>query len=451
MTDHRSRRRPRWWSPWPLPIASVAGPAVLIAVIVVNAAWPMTSWRYPEWVKTSAAVHEQLALAGPLAAGTASYYAAKLSGRRSLLSLGSSSRIGLASVLRHCLMLASWFTVVYATALAPIVIDTARGATAGGPDLLVIASGLLGMVTVVILGYTLGLVVPSTLFAPVAAAVAFLFLQLPNYYSSSWAGVIPLQGVVPTLGRLENPPVVAYRLLFLTVLTAVLVLGGARFLRMRHARGPASRAGAFTGLVLPVVLAVFPLVRAPALFAFEQSPPAVCQEERGVQVCTHQGHVDDLPELKRITANLISAYGARPDHLAAVSDDALIYAGMHGHDNTAWTYINPAIPLEQGAPRDIAYQLTGWFACQEKVGLSGQLVGLDAARAEYSDHLTEWLLAQAGYPGSGRTVGSDAPGGGVVEVSADVFDSVDPAEVRAWLARQGNALATCALPKSELR
>jgi hypothetical protein len=434
-----------------LPIASVAGPAALIAVLVVNATWPMTSWRYPEWVKTSAAVHEQLALAGPLAAGVASYYAAKLSGRRSLLSLGSSSRVGLASVLRHSLMLASWMTVAYATALAPVVIITAHGATAGGPDLLAIASGLLGMVSVVILGYTLGLVVPSTLFAPVAAAVAFLFLQLPNYYSSSWAGVIPLQGVEPTLGRLENPPVVAYRLLFLATLTVVLVVGGARFLRARRTRGPASRVGAFTGLVLPVVLAVVPLVRTPALFAFEQDPPAVCQEEHGVQVCAHRGHADDLPELRRITANLVSAYGARPDHLAVVSDDALIYTGMHGGGDTVWTYINPAVPLEQGVPRDIAYQLTGWFACQDKVGPSGALTGLDAARAEYSDRLTEWLLAQAGYPGSGRTVGSDTPGGGVIEVSADAFDSVDPAEVRGWLARQSNALATCALPKSELR
>lgn len=444
----RPARRPRWFLGWPMRPLVVIGPAAAIFVVALASTWAMTRWRYPQWVQTSAALHEQLLLTGPIAAAAACYCAAALCGPRSLLALPSSTRTGWRTVTRQCATPAVWFVAAYLLAFVPLMVDTARRATGGAPDLLAMAGGPVGLAALVVFGYALGTIAPSPIVAPGVAVVAFVLLQLRPVGQSSITAVLPVQGSVLRAGLVENPGFSLYRLLFLAVLGGALVLAAGAVLRLR--RQPwRVRAGAAGILVLPIMLAVAPVLTDPMVVLFDAAPPRVCDTTSSVQICVHEAFRKDLPAVTAVASRVLAAAGG-PSGLRSIVDTSLVGSDDIRTVDSVWINLSSVREVETSVPADIASAVTGEGACFVARGSS--ISGIDLQREDYSARLTQWVLSQAGFPATGSARASDAEGSiGAVAAPATPFGNVEPALVRGWLVEERPDLLRCSVPADRIR
>lgn len=137
----------------PLSIRLLVTLALTTAILAaVRLSW-VDSFAPTRWTATSAAFREATAFAGPAAAAVA----ASTAGVRHLLVCGRAPGRGWPAVGRRHLLLLMCATVLgYLLGLVPATLDASLHATAGGPDVLVMVSGLAAMCGWVSVGYLLG-------------------------------------------------------------------------------------------------------------------------------------------------------------------------------------------------------------------------------------------------------------------------------------------------------
>src|SRR5699024_11149604 len=202
------------------------------------------------WPRVSAAFHDQLLLAGPIATFAAYFYCANLSGRRRLVALPTAPRVGHLSVLRSFALVLGWVLAAYLLPFVPLVVHTAVTESHGSIDLFAALAGPVGMCLAIALGCVAGTSFPRPVAAPAAAVLVFLLFQLPNLGLPEVAGFVPTLGQrTVTYGLVEYPVFVAYRLVSMFVLSALLL--GAAGLVARRAR-PAEWIGWRSGAALCV-------------------------------------------------------------------------------------------------------------------------------------------------------------------------------------------------------
>lgn len=421
-----SRRPRRWPIAWPMPPLSMLLPAAAVAAAVGFGVLDLLDLPV-EWPRTSAAFHELLLLAGPIAATAAYFYCASLSGRHSLLALASAPRAGPPSVLRSFAVVLASMVAAYLVPLVPLAVHTAATATYGSFDVLAALAGPTGLALAVAVGCALGTVLSRPVLAPGVGVLVFLLFQLPNITLPAAAAFVPTLGSPVTVGVFENPAFVVYRLVTMGVLAA-LVLGAAAMVA-RGARGRelvTLRSG--IAALAATVLVAMPLVNPPNAVRADEAPPRVCEQVGTVDVCLHQGHRELLGQAVPVVRALVEAYGKPPVHLRAVYGSELLLATAEPSTTTAPVTPYTTGPFEDLVADRVAYHLAGRTAClaTDPSGLRYEEV---AGRV---NTLATWLR---------RTAGLADPR--LPPAAGDFLGGAGTAEVRAWIAEYERALATC--------
>ncbi|WP_199430871.1 hypothetical protein [Qaidamihabitans albus] len=411
-----------------MPLLSVVLPAIAITAVVAFGLVGLFD-RPVEWPRVSAAVHEQLLLAGPIAAMASYFYCSNLAGRRALLALPTAPRVGYVSVLRSFTLLLTWMLSAYLLPFVPLFVYMTATATYGSIDVFAALAGPTGMGLAVALGCALGTVLPYPVLAPAAAVLVFLLFQLPNVADPAAAAFVPTLGHPMALGHTENPVLVAYRLVAMLVLTAfALGLAGLVARRTQPSEFVSWRtAGALCAVVL--LLAV-PLANPPRAVLAEDAPPKACRSVEGVEVCLHQGHQQMLETAVPIVRTLVEAYGSRPEYLAAAYESSL-----NAPDNKTTAEFTPYTtgPLERSIALSVSGHLAGLGPCRTALSSGRISVHEYEVRSAERYALATWLRQRA------RVVAGEP----VPASAGEFFDGADTAQVRSWLAAHRQQLADC--------
>lgn len=454
--------RNHWWSTWPLSPLTAALPALVLAALSYIGTRSLTSERYGVWVQTSAQFHEALTFCGPVAAAAGCFYSARLAARGSVLSLPSSPRIGWRTAARHIGVLSAYCVLGYIAGLIPLLVFTVDTATSGTFAVWPALTGIAALVLCVSAGYAMGVVAKSTLVVPISALVVFLFLQLPNFFSTAWAASIPLQAISPGPGQYENPPVLLYRLVFaaVAITAAIVVAAVAVSCPSRYGRAlPMAIA-----LLAPALLLVVPLRSEAALFALETDSPRSCTStSQGVEVCTHQANSGDLHALADNVESLLTSYGPGAHSVRHVYDRPLGYSTPYAQEGVVWVGINPDQSNAVVGAQELAAALTGQFSCPSPFDEQGR----PTPQYVFAGELAFWLTLDSGSdswsvnalgqtatvedgpsltPAEGTSL-SDNVGVGMIDAR---LANMSRGEIRQFIADNADRIATCAVTFDDL-
>ncbi|MER7114540.1 hypothetical protein ABT332_08615 [Saccharomonospora azurea] len=420
-------RRPGWPLPWWYP----AVPAVAVLVIVLSGTWESLSWPYQEWQYTSAQFHQQTALAAPACAAWAAVVAGRLTSPSRIFAPAVGQRMGAPVVRQHLVPLGAVLVGSYLLGLAPLVAVTVIDAEFGGPDLLVMLSGLLGISASITVGYLIGVLARSAFIAPVAFLLFFAFTVLGST-GDTYAAVVPVLRIDPELGQVENPAMVLFRCAFFLLVTIAAAMIAAQVLAHR---APRARRGWTTTAALtavPVALAVLGVSTTPDLFRLPADPPRQCAERHGIEYCVHQGHASQLDDLITALDPIFTARGPQ-EQIERVHDRALLFADPLGVPETTYVVVlGPAHPPAEEAFA-VADMLTGFDVCTERYpdelgGESGGDHPVERAR-----DLAAWLEQNP-----------------LALHDTNPFKDVDTDTMREWITTHSEEIRTCSLDTVEL-
>lgn len=390
---------------WRLPAQAtvVALAAVSVFTIALLGTWSMLSWPFQEWVRTSAAFHQQTAISLPVVGAVATLVAVR----------GARSRNhGAMSPVRPLLVLHLGVVVAHLAGLVPLVVATVVTARAGGPDLAAMLTGPLGLTAATACGYVVGLHWRSLLAVPVTA-VLLTAATLFGTATDAAAAVVPVQYMTAALGQQPSAPIVMYRLAFLVIVTIT-----ASWLTVRRRRSPGANGALLVAGVIVAVAVVVPVTTTPALFALDRDPPRTCTARAGVDYCVHSGHQEVLGELVDGMTRLATRYGPLTVRLDRTYDVAL--AGATGlvadsdQERTLWYDIRPDLAPSGELPV-IADLLAGVGACGP---------GSTDATA-YARQLGRWLVAK--------------------DAATNAFHGVRLGVMHDWIVRNQPAINACAI------
>ncbi|GAB3490795.1 hypothetical protein [Amycolatopsis cihanbeyliensis] len=424
---------------WPLPPWVLIIPASAILGIVLASTWDMLSWRYQEWVQTSAQFHQQTAWAAPTAAMVAAFVAGRLTPPHRIYALPTSGRTGSPVILLHLRKLVGTLLAGYLLGLAPLVIVSAIDAQFGGPHILTMISGLLGMTAAIATGYLIGVIARTALVAPAAFLLIFGTTVL-GYSGDSYAPVIPVLYVEPSLGQVENLPMVLFRCIFFLAVAAVAIIVSSLILANRRERTKASALSMWGAAAVPVVLAVGGLVTTPALFVTPSDPPRQCAMRADVEFCVHAGHRTELGPIMETLGPVIEAYGENQRKIVRIYDRALVLDETRVASNTHVVYLAPLTTPRPDDPEDsakyhLAGALTGQAACREQHPAEiGGAAGSASGPITIQSDLETWL-ARAGE----------------LESIPNAFQDFSPEEMSKWIAENNDAIESCSTRKDDIR
>ncbi len=326
--------------------------------------------------------------------------------------------------------------------LAPLVVVTVLDAHFGGPDLLVMASGILGLTAAITIGYLLGVLTRTPLIAPVAFLL-FLAAAAVGFgdRSSSFAAVLPVLRVDPPLGQVENTPLVLFRCGFFLLATAVAAVMSARVLSNRAPRTMSNTATNIAVAAVPAALALVGTANTPPLFALPADPPRHCTERGGIEYCVHEGHRTELPFLVDALDPVFASYGEQ-NRIHRVYDRALLYqsgtsAIAREPQGTHVVVLAPRGALtseesRQGEARFLADTLSGGPVCIDRYHRSEFVDGTDHPWSRAND-LSKWLVPFRG--------GLDPE---------NAFNGMSGERMRAWIAEKSDAILSCSLQEADL-
>ncbi|GAA1227294.1 hypothetical protein GCM10009676_06810 [Prauserella halophila] len=411
-----------------MPLLSVLLPAVAIAVMVAFGLVGLFDMPVG-WPSVSAAVHDQLLLAGPIATMASYFYCSNLAGRRVLLALPTATRVGHVSVLRSFTLLLIWMLAAYLVPFIPLFVYMTATASYGSIDVFAALTGPVGMGLAVALGPVLGTALPYPVLAPAAAVLVFLLFQLPNVAEPAAAAFVPTLGSPVRLGVVENPVLVAYRLVTMLVLTAfTLGLAGMLARRVRPNELVSWRVGGALGAV--VLLVSVPFASPPRIVLADDTSPQACRSVKGVDVCLHQGHRRMLDTAVPVVRALVEAYGSRPEYLTAAYGSSLPAPDA---DTIAEFQPYTTAPLKRAIASSVASHLAGIRSCSKALN-SGRIRFHEYETRSAERHaLAIWLRQRAGLADE-RLPAS----------AGEFLDGANTARaVQAWLAAHGQQLADC--------
>jgi hypothetical protein len=279
------------------------------------------------------------------------------------------------------------YLVGYAVALA----DAARRATAGAPDLLVMAGGLLSLLLFVDVGLLLA-TFPGKRFAPVVGTFLLIGIAAAGA-SGQLLSLLPTWGgSFVSSGYRENPVLGWFRIVWLVAVLVILVLFAGRRIESRGAPGERRWLWEAAPLLVLVPFIVWGASRPIDLILPETNPPLACDSTSGVLVCVHRARVALLGELSAI-----------------VSMQAAVFGGLEPFGVDA-VYDYLIVPFPQEAPTivpvQMLYDLPNWQV-QAAADLATLLVGRhcvidissedDLSRSYVNYGIGLWLYQAAGY------------------------------------------------------
>lgn len=408
---------------WPLgPVPLLVTGALVLGVTLVGTV-DMQSWAFQEWERTSSEFMWQLALAGPVAAAGATYYAGRLSAPTRVFAVRPGGRPAAAVLRRHLLLLLGAVLGGYALALAPLLWTTAGAAQSGGPDLLSMTTGVVGLVVAVLLGYLVGAWGRTAVLAP-ATFVGVLGLSVVGTTGLSRLSPVPER--VLALGERPSAPLFAFRLAVLVLLAAVAVALAHSLLATGRRQVPRALLPAL--LVLAAALTV-PALRQPGVSSYDPDPPTVCRESAGVEYCVHAGHRAQLEEFVAGGTGVVRTWGSAPERVRLVHERALLGTGRPGQQ-VVRPSIEPYLSVAPQVAVDVAAVLVGTEACFARYGAE---VPPDVQ--DFTGELSDWLLTGATEDGS---------------ATRQPFRGAAPGDVQRWLAEHDADVATCSADLSSL-
>lgn len=425
----------------PLAPGFLAGLFVVVATVAFVGSW-WWGWEPIRWTVVSASFRECTVLLGPVLAGAAAWTARV----RHLVVCGPvPGRSWPAVAGRQLRLLLAVSVAGYLLGLAPVVVLAASRATAGAPDLLVMASGLALVAAWVCTGYAVGVLVRGVAAPAVAAALAVALAIVGHGVSASLETVVSTYPVVPVwmwdagIGRQENPVVSAFRVVFL------LAIGLAMVVIALTARrdGWVQRATGLWPLAAPAALGVVVVLAQPPIFVADPDAEAVCESVDGVQVC-----------LNTEQAELLGPVADRVHRVLDISGPGMLTGRVLGRS------------LDASAQGDVAignHVVTSTDAFLDTVTetVAATVLGREVCRnKEYLDG-TEWVIPE-GVSASSRVsdtisdvVVRRAEGLDLHPADADseidvVIASWSDAELREWVAAHHDQLAECALSAQDV-
>ncbi|WP_422646985.1 hypothetical protein [Actinoalloteichus caeruleus] len=416
---------------WPLPpVVLVSSAALVAASLVLSTRW-LWDQRFQEWVVTSFEAHEQVLWAAVLAAVVSCWAATRLTPTRMLFGGAHHPRTGWPVVRRHLAVLNGWFLLGYVVGIAPALVLTATRAQYGGPDVLAILSGPLGIAAASALGYLFGVVVPVALLSPVPGLGVYL-LYSQSAVADGWTALLPLVRVWISLGRSENPAVTGYRVIFLLALLAACAVTSAVLLRATRRTAPRALVAVLGCLALPGLLAVVPFVRTPAPLVHDAERPRVCAERGGTEYCVHEGHASELDVLGAAGETALARLGDSVPAPRRVWDLAL--AGRGEDPGVVWVQLDPVLPLEPEVASTLAASIAGDDACRQRYGDPGPEEDWPEAVALADD--LRWRVAALVHEEHAGWAGP--------------FSELSDAELVRWLAEHQHTVASCELGQEDL-
>ncbi|MCR3721148.1 MULTISPECIES: hypothetical protein [Prauserella salsuginis group] len=330
---------------WPLHPLYVLAPAAAVLLVALVGTGQMWSWPYLHWSLTDAQWHQQFRLAGPMAAAAATLWATRLNRSSHVWVQPYARRLGGAVIARHLGILTAWYVGAYAVGMLPLTVLTALAGPPGGPDLQVIASGLVAIAAATAVGYAVGTVTGSTVAVPLVAVGAYLLDAVAVYGANAAAPYVPQLSYEPLLGESEPLTLALFRtVFFLTVATACAGTAAA-FLRWnaRGRRAPARHAAIVAGCLMPaVIVGVIPaFAAAPATYVADPAPQRSCLTQRGIEYCVHSGHAARLDQLVAAFDPVLDRYGTKPAAFTKIWDQGLLPSHPMGGPTTNGTLIAP--------------------------------------------------------------------------------------------------------------
>lgn len=271
-------------------VAVVAG----VALVTLLQTLEVFGWAPVRWTSVSALSRETLFLTGPLVCGIGAWTAHV---NTTVVTTFAPGRAWQFIVNHHLRVVAPAVALGFALGLTPAFAAAATRATSGGPNVVVVLSGLAGVALLFVVGYLVGSRVGAPTGVVVAVVVGFVLtagLMVLSDVISSAGPVISLFSVIPfwtfplSRGSHEVWQVAAFRgvfLLGLAVATAILI---PRLLDLRFA---ARRTKSFVvaKVLGPVAaLGMLALIVQPAVAAPDVRPPIACRQIDAGSVCVYQ-------------------------------------------------------------------------------------------------------------------------------------------------------------------
>jgi hypothetical protein len=399
---------------------------IAIFGVVLMQSWPRWKWPYQEWIGTSQQVHEQLLLAAPIAAAAATYYAGRYAAPTRIVSQPWAPRAGMPVVVRHLRTLSVSFVVAYLLGLLPLVVLTVARADADSPYLLIMFTGVAGLLACIAVGYAAGVLFGTAWLSPVTLVATFVVLQ-SAHMEDALAAVTPVTHTAAGLGRTEPAPLTSYRLVFFIFLFFAAALIASRALT-RPTRWKVPSVA--TACVLAIVAAgiVTPVLLKPALVTTQDEKPRLCEDVSGVSICVHKGHRSELPAVRNAAERMFHAAGGRATTLKQVSDRALATPSDTWRAlDTTWVSLYPSSSSSEYAAQSLASYLSGFPNCPID----------DSGSVGIADQLRRALLESAGfsqnYSGPSTTLGQ-----------------LSPDQLRSWISANTATITRCAVPRERL-
>ncbi|WP_433470783.1 hypothetical protein [Saccharomonospora azurea] len=402
-----------------------------VLVIVLSGTWESLSWPYQEWQYTSAQFHQQTALAAPACAAWAAVVAGRLTSPSRIFAPAVGQRMGAPVVRQHLVPLGAVLVGSYLLGLAPLVAVTVIDAEFGGPDLLVMLSGLLGISASITVGYLIGVLARSAFIAPVAFLLFFAFTVLGST-GDTYAAVVPVLRIDPELGQVENPAMVLFRCAFFLLVTIAAAMIAAQVLAHR---APRARRGWTTTAALtaiPVALAVLGVSTTPDLFRLPADPPRQCAERHGIEYCVHQGHSSQLDGLIAALDPVFTARGPQ-EQVKRVYDRALLYAD----------------PLTVPETTHVAILTPDTSPASEASFVAGKLAAMDVCAEQYPRREVAYSGGDHPYDRAGDLAVWLEHHAHVLD-DTNSFNGVDTDTMREWITTHSEEIRTCSLDTVEL-
>lgn len=348
-TSTPTRRLARGWPAGPI---TVIVPVMAIIAAVLVQCGPYDA-EYREWVTTSAALHESLAMAGPVIALWAAVLGHALAGRRRYF--GSLPAARRSEQLRAHLMVI-WVLALLAVLLGwlPSALQAMDSATWGRPSLLDLAILVAGIVAITTVAMVAGSFISRPRWIAVVPILTLVYLQLPSLVDRAFSVISPVQAWTSSVRFGPNPSTALY-------CCAVALLMAAVAACAFHTSGPS--VGRLILALVPLgAMLIVPFVWRPDLYILRSDPSPVCSSAEGTQVCVHPGHRRSLASITEVVNRLNRAVGgpsltlvldtAAADDLRSIPGRVLVAAGPdQPDDEVAAAIFTDALGLSACAAR----------------------------------------------------------------------------------------------------
>lgn len=358
--------------------------------LLVGVAWYTSRERTDDgvavWVEDSRRIGFALVLLGPLLGGLAAWEAGREE-RSRLGELGTTvSRPPIWRDLCRWAAITGWGVLAYLIAGSYIFLLALRDATWGGPLLLPILVGFVGLIAYSAVGFAIGTLVPGRFIVPLVPVILYFAEALPTglrYTSES-----PTQFLTPWtfLDRLTVPiQSAAGRAIGWNVIIWMLGLTGVMLAIV--AVWQRTEAGAVVGLACSVIVAATGgfLLLGTSVGEADTAvplPPPKCTE-RGIEVCLHPAYeavLDDTAALIDVLIEpLIGVPGAPTQAMdfwysqsTRSTDDVLLinpFLKINGTNDTAQQFVRPLIS-KSGSRYDSGACETGFRNAQHAISVA---------------------------------------------------------------------------------